>query len=472
MSEDDRRPTPNPIVPGPGEIASLSDHSSPKGYILDHGLPYTHPRNIVPTFHTLIEHVQLAAYIPRRDLLSLQGTSIAFFHLISSFLYERLSIDLKDPRNPCATWPFHHFPHPVPVPSVWKSRAFSHVKRLELVGSHGYECSVFDHIRPPRLHHLRITLPAGRFKAWCARDPSLATDPSGKPVCCFLRNARCDKLVVEVDRLEMIDVFARRDWFQHDELVVRIGRVGEDAVLGERGRWPRHEGLDQAAVYQADPAAENLRKLTKGHRKALGVSRQDARSGAISEQTDRSTRTASPTPDDAEAGSLPSWARRLDILPSLSARNTVPNLTIVCLSLPNKTLPPPLLFEDERTPEIRFQHHLYALASVISPPQRVDNGTGSEEPREWQRVTLVNAGVLLFWKHGIRRERDSLKEMQNEVRTLLLDVLERRSGTEGVELGRRVRFLGLPEYLDEEGERADMRKKATKSEGDTRWMTL
>ncbi|KAK6903800.1 hypothetical protein I203_107306 [Kwoniella mangroviensis CBS 8507] len=438
---------------------------------MDLSLPLNHPTNIPSFFHFLIQHLSFSTYLSSTSLLTLQRLNHQFFHLITPLFYTKLKIDLNDSRNPATSIsPYNFFPNPKPPFSKYKSLALGYVQDLEWINCHSSQCKAFlslsDNINTtmtttttrttstststivdvkvkvdgngglilPRLSNCRITLPAGRYKSWCGIDNLVSTDIKTKEAirCGVLRRLRADKVIVEIESFGRIDLFGRKDLFEHDELVCRIGYVGEDATLLREKEWPitsnnKDQNQDQdGSTDQRDETSKQIEDF-----------------GVESEQEQVITQS-----NDLESQTIPrEFIQSLDILPSLDVNNTVPNLTMIFLSPPRNRIARKLTSEDQRTDAQRISHHLLALASILC-------STKSE--RTFEKVRLVNIGVLLFHKHGIKREESDLRNMQDEIKNKLVRLIKIRVGLGLVDgIMSKVEFVLLDDYLKEEKKRTE-----------------
>ncbi|WWD00514.1 hypothetical protein V866_007431 [Kwoniella sp. B9012] len=436
---------------------------------MDHSLPLNHPTNIPSFFHFLIQHLSFSTYLSSTSLLTLQRLNHQFFHLITPLFYTKLKIDLNDPRNPATSIsPYNFFPNPKPPFSKYKSLALGYVEDLEWINCHSSQCKAFLPLSVdtnttttttttttistststtvdvkvkvdgngglilPRLSNCRITLPAGRYKAWCGIDNLISTDIKTKEDirCGVLKRLRADKVIVEIERFGRIDLFGRKDLFEHDELVCRIGYVGEDATLLREKEWPTTlNNEDQDQDKSTDERVETSKQLED-------FDVESEQEQVITPSTDLQSQ---PMPRE--------FIQSLDILPSLNTNNTVRNLTMIFLSPPRIKIARKLTSEDQRTDAQRVSHHLLALASILC-------STKSE--RTFEKMRLVNIGVLLFYKYEIKREESDLKTMQDEIKNKLVRLINIRLGLGSVDdTMSKVEFVLLDEYLKEEKKRTE-----------------
>ncbi|WWD07737.1 hypothetical protein V865_005839 [Kwoniella europaea PYCC6329] len=442
---------------------------------MDHSLPLTHPTNIPSLFDFLIQHLSFSTYLSSTSLLNLQRLNHQFFHLITPLFYTKLKIDLNDPRNPATSIsPYNFFPNPKPPFSKYKSLALGYVEDLEWINCHSSQCKAFlplsdnnnttttttttttistrtivdvkvkvdgnGGLTLPRLSNCRITLPAGRYKSWCGIDNLISTDIKTKEDirCGVLRRLSANKVIVEIEKFGRIDLFGRKDLFEHDELVCRIGYVGEDATLLREKEWPitwNKEDQDQDQDGSTDQRDETSKQIEE-----FGVESEQEQ--IITNSTDLQSQ---PIPRE--------FIQSLDILPSLNANNTVRNLTIIFLSPPRNKIARKLTSDDQRTDAQRISHHLLALASILC-------STNSE--KTFEKVRLVNVGVLLFYKYGIKREESDLKNMQDEIKDRLIRLIKIRLGTQEEGYAKEVdvimnevEFVLLDDYLKEEKKRTE-----------------
>ncbi|WWC59313.1 uncharacterized protein I303_101864 [Kwoniella dejecticola CBS 10117] len=455
---------------------------------IDPSSPLSSPLNIPAVFNFMIQHLSLTSYLPASSLLVLQRVSWKFFHLITPLFYRRLIIDLKDARNPTSISPFHFYPNPIPRLSRFKTLCFRYAQHIEFSGSHAAQCHIFnDQLGLPKLQSVRLALPAGKYKSFCGKemmptqtqswpassDPNLPDHGHGHGhghehgithqkediQCDLLRSIKTHRLIIEVERFGRLDVFARRDFFEHDELIVRIGRVGEDAMLGagEGAGWPIFE--------------EQLGRDNRG-RKRNYQEQGDEDMVENENENDSSSRGAvKDSTSDTVTASPAGWITSLNLTPSLKSNNVVPNLTIIFLSPGSSKLKiaKPILSDDKRSDTQRVNHHLIALSCILAV-------------QGLERVKLVNCGVLLFPKYGVKREIDELLKMQDEVIDILCDLADIQSGsgtenqrqrqanhsqarikeqkqkqdkTGGVGIMSKVQFELLDDYLKEEKRREE-----------------
>ncbi|WWD21448.1 hypothetical protein CI109_105933 [Kwoniella shandongensis] len=389
-------------------------------------LPPSPPR--APGPHPALVHPDifptLCSFLPTSSLLVLLRTSPQFHPLIFPLFYRHCTIDLKSPRanNPTSISPFYHFPNPVPIPSNFKSEAFSYTTTIEFVGSHSPgDCNVFNHIDFPSsssLRSVRFTLPSGRYASWYTH---LTHHRGEEPYCPVLKKIRADRVILEVDSFGRIDdVWGRKDLLGGQELVLRIGRVGEDAMLNNQEEW----------IVEDEDEDEEEGGLKRKRDNTVENHLEDAR--RLPFQPAYPLHTSLPT-----------------LLPSLNRSNVIPTLHIVFLSpsSPKTPISKPLTTNDTRTPSQRVAHHLLALASVCRAG--------------FERITLVNIGVLLFHKYGITRDAEKVKDMQDEVERKLRRLLVRFPEPKGG-CTAEIRFLGLEEYLKEERDRKESLKRRAK----------
>ncbi|WRT64825.1 uncharacterized protein IL334_001761 [Kwoniella shivajii] len=442
-------------------------------YKIDHSIPLNDARNVPSMFNFMIQHLDLTSYLSSSptptttttltantssnsssSLLTLQRTSKSFFNIITPLIYRDLIIDLKDAKNPTSISPFHFYPNPQPKLSEWKSRCFAYTENIEFVGSHAFECEVFQDCQLvlPRLRKVRITLPSGRYKSFCGKDSllSLSSPRCTRDVakgrskedglkCPLLQSLKMDKLIVEVDRLDRINLFARRDWFDNDELIIRIGRVGEDYMIHSEEEWPVFEEQEEE---EGEEAAAGVypkgKSIDQGKERYKGNFTRNVKINSTSSQD-----------------STIKYSNRLNLIPSLDTHNTTPNLTIIFLSLPSQPTSKPLSSEDIRSDHQRINHHLFSLANILSF-------------EGWQKIVLVNSGVLMFHKYGIRRDIIELRKMQLEIKDILLTIMIRYLGLKDFQVKNtmdKIEFTLLDDYLNQEREREDeVRIKAKSGE--------